>query len=85
MGAETRLVFKRLKAFKHSSSKLKEISLLSKLLNGLAILDKSLMKRQSKPACPRKLRIPFTFVGGGSFSMTSTFALSTSMPLEDIF
>jgi len=40
MGAETKLVFKRLKA-----SKLKEVSLLSKLLNGLAIFEKSLMKR----------------------------------------
>ena len=33
---------------------------------------------------PRKLRTPLTFTGGGSFPITSIFALSTSMPLDEI-
>src|ERR1044072_8420092 len=72
------------KAIKQSLSNKKDLSLLSKLLKGLAIFEKSLMNLRYKPACPRKLQMPLTLVGGGSVSITSIFALSTSIPLEDI-
>ena len=45
-GANTSLVLRMLNAFKHSSSNINAVSLLSKLLSGLTIFEKSLINRR---------------------------------------
>ena len=45
-GANTSLVLRMLNAFKHSSSNINTTSLLSKLLSGLTIFEKSLINRR---------------------------------------
>ena len=42
------------------------------------------MNHLYNPTCPRKLLMPFTDDGGGSFSIALIFALSTSIPLAQI-
>jgi len=69
------------KALKHSSLNLKGTSLTSKWMRGFTIFKKSFMNHWLKPTCPRKLLIPFIEEDGGNLSITSTFALSTSIAL----
>jgi hypothetical protein len=42
------------------------------------------MKRQLKPACPRNEQICLIIPGGGRSAMSSTFSLSTSIPLLEM-
>ena len=58
---------KILKAFRQASSKVNFTSLSNNLHMRCATLQKSLMKLLQNSACPRKLRTPFTQIGGGNF------------------
>ena len=55
-----------------------------RLDKGFETFEKSWMNSLQKPVWLRKLRTPFTDVEGGSFSMISILAQSTSILLPDM-
>ena len=68
----------------HDSSKSNFASFSNSLHNGLEIFEKSFINLLSNPACPRKLLIPFTIVGGSRVFITDTLAWSTFSPATKI-
>ena len=62
----------------HDSSKSHFASFSNNLHNGLKIFEKSLINLLLNPACPKKLLIYLTVVGGKRVFMIETFAWSTS-------
>ena len=81
MGVVTNLDLTSSNADLHDSSKSNFVSFSSSLHNGLEIVEKSFMNLLEKPACPKKLLIPLTVVGGKRVLMIATFAWSTSNPV----
>ncbi|GJV11930.1 hypothetical protein Tco_1353471 [Tanacetum coccineum] len=64
----------------HGKKELNGASFTRSRVIGRATCEKSFMNLLLKPACPRKLRIGFTFAGYGNFDIASIFPLSTSIP-----
>ena len=78
MGAVTNLDLISSNADFHDSSKSNFTYFSSSLRNGLETFEKSLLNLLYKPACVRKLLIPFIVVGGMRVFIIETFAWSTS-------
>ena len=80
MGVVVRNDFNCSKLLWHLSSHTNLASLTNSSQRGLASFEKSLINLLQNPTCKRNCLTPLTLVGDGNLTMSSTFALSTSIP-----
>ena len=80
MGAVTNLDLISSNAAFQDSSKSNFAYFSNSLHNGLEIFEKSFMNLLLNLACPKKILIPLTIVGGRRIFIIANFAWSTSNP-----